>query len=375
MTSQLGRAEREFLTLAVSRDRAHDERLRELAAGHLDWNQILLAALWHKVAFIVYERLRSTRSLDLAVTAGNLHLLMLNHWKQLTKVNELRSRLYESAAAEICQAAELAGVDLAVAKGGVLLFGTAYTRSERKMYDVDFIGKRAQAAEIEDVFRQAGFRYGEYSHDSETIEPPRPGDLRKHLLQGRGLPNFLSKPDSPVIDYLVAQVRFRVGAGGSAGNWIPADAMLGQAETRSGVRAVSWPDLSLQLALHIYREATEVEYQAWNLDWNLIKLCDFDRLVHAAALPGVTGGLVERARELGFTREVAFSAQVTNMIFPSPLLAEIAARCGGTNSTSSAFELAGLGDQDSVREKIWSVGTVSLPQRGAWVEIAGAKTT
>lgn len=373
MTSQLGKAEQEFLTLAVSGDRYDDDRIRELAAGQLDWNQILLAALWHKIAFVVYERLRSTRSLDLAVTSGSLHLLMLNHWKQLTKVNELRSRIYEKAATEICRAAELAGVDLAVAKGGVLLFGTAYTRAERKMYDVDFLGRRAQAAEIEAVFRRANFRYGEYSHDSETIEAPRPGDLRKHLLQGRGLPNFLSKPDSPVIDYLVAQVRFRIGAGGSAGNWIPADAMLDRAETRAGIRAVSWPDLSLQLALHIHREATEVEYQAWNLDWNLVKLCDFDRLVHA--MPGMADALIERAEELGFTHEVAFSAQVTNVIFPSPVLAEIAGRCGGTKVTNSALRRAGIGDDDSVREKIWSVGTINLPQRGAWVEIAGAKTT
>lgn len=364
-----GDAERELILRAVSRDTDAGEELAELALRRLDWNTIFVAALWHKVAFLVYARLQSSGALDLALTKGNLPLLLLNHWKQLLKVNRIRSRIYAEVAVELCGIAEARGVALAVSKGGIALFGTVYTQAERKVYDVDFLGRRDEVRAIEAVFEQAGFRYGEYSHARERIEPPRPGDLRKHLLQGRGLPNLLRKPESDVIDYLVAQVRFRVGSGSTQGNWVPADRLLERTEDRGGLRVVCWPDLALQLALHIHREANEVEYQSWNLDWNLVKLCDFDRIVHHSPAADTVDGLVARAIELGFTAEVSFAARATAALFASPVFDDIIAKCA-----TSAPDPAPL-DRSAIQRSIWSVGQRDEAQQGTWVDIVGAKTT
>lgn len=364
-----GEAEQELILRAVSRDADAAPDLTELAVRPLDWNTIFAATLWHKVAFLVYTRLQSSGALDAALVKGNLPLLLLNHWKQLLKVNRVRSRIYTDVAVEICSIAETRGIDLAIAKGGIALFGTVYTQTERKVYDIDFLGRRDEVRQIETVFEQGGFRYGEYSHGHERIEPPRPGDLRKHLLQGRGLPNLLRKPESDVIDYLVAQVRFRVGSGSAQGNWVAAERLLERAERRGGLRVVCWPDLALQLALHIYREANEVEYLSWNLDWNLVKLCDFDRIVHDAPVPWVVTRLVERATELGFTSEVAFAARVTAALFPSPVFDEIIAKCA--RSTPDAVPL----DASDIRRNIWAVGQRTTAQHGSWVNIVGAKTT
>ena len=79
---RLGDVEQE-LVLACLRPDA-DEPLAELVRREVRWDDILVAGLWHKVAFLVYERLRATGLLDVALTEGNLPLLLLNHWKQLT---------------------------------------------------------------------------------------------------------------------------------------------------------------------------------------------------------------------------------------------------------------------------------------------------
>ena len=294
----LGAAERSFLLSCVAR--SPDESVLGASTQPLNWNALLVSSLWHKVAFLVYERLCTSGALDAALTEGNLPLILLNHWKQLYHVNRHRSRLYLEAARSLCAAAEDVGVPLVVAKGGPILFGRLYTPSERKTYDVDFLARQPDLRGIESAMASCGFAYGEYLHGRQELAAPRPGDLRKHLLQGRGLPNFVKVTGDPFVDYLVAQVRFRIGSGDSAGRWVPTDALLANAVSERGMRIVSWPDLALQLALHIHREAHEPEYRQWSLDWNLIKLCDFDRMVHMDGGDEVLEDAIVRGRRAGF---------------------------------------------------------------------------
>jgi Uncharacterised nucleotidyltransferase len=342
-----------------------DEPILECCAGPLDWNAIFLSTLWHKVAFLVYARLRRSGAVDVAVTEGALPLLLLNHWKQLARVNEIRSMLYRDVALQICDAAREHDIDLAISKGGVALFEKIYQPYERKTYDVDFLGRRSEMRAIEDVMRHCGFTYGEYSHGLEAIAPPRNRDLRKHLLHGRGLPNFLRVVDASPIDYLVAQVRFRVGSGTAEGNGVPAELLLAHAEWRDGIRVVSWTDLALQMALHVHREAHEGDYQALNLGWNLIKLLDLQRVVAIGGPHMVGEALVARAEELGFTAELAFAIEITRSVLPSSELTEIAERIGPIASV----------DRTKTLEAIWSLGTRTERQSGSWRELVGPKTT
>jgi Uncharacterised nucleotidyltransferase len=363
----LGADERNFLVTCVGR--SPDEEVLDVATRRLDWNAVFVSSIWHKVAFLVYERLCNSGALDAALDVGNLPLILLNHWKQLYRVNGYRSRLYMEAARNLCAAAAEMGVPLVVAKGGPILFDRLYTPAERKTYDIDFLARQADLRGIEMAMASCGFSYGEYSHGRGELLPPRPGDLRKHLLQGRGLPNFVKVTGDPFVDYLVAQVRFRVGSGSSAGHWVSAEELLDRTVRERGMQIVSWPDLALQLALHIHREAHEPEYHAWNLDWNLIKLCDFDRLVHMADGDDVLEQMIVRATELGFAREVAFAAQVTNIVFPSGRTVDIAERCA-----SAAGGVATL-DPARITAAIWEVGSRYGGQRSAWTTLAGTKTT
>lgn len=110
------------------------------------------------------------------------------------------------------------------------------------------------------------------------------------------------------------------------------------------------------------------EYQRWNLDWNLIKLCDFDRVMH---LPQISiAAVMDRVAELGFTREFGFAAHITDMMLPSGQFAEIAERCG-----DGAQWYAERYDRKTVERLIWSVGTALNRQASPWTTIVGAKTS
>jgi hypothetical protein len=366
MLMAIGELERRFLLECVMRGSDRDGEIRELAMCPLDWNSLFMSALWQKIAFLVYSRMKATSAIDIALARGNLPLLLLNHWKQLAKVNEVRSRLYADVAVELCEAASSVGVDLVVSKGGIAMFGSVYSHFERKTYDVDFIARRHDVGALGELFASCGFRHGEYAHATESLGPARSGDVRKHLLQGRGLPNFVRPVSDGPIDYLVAQVRFRIGAGYAGGRSVSADALMERAVNRDGIRVVNWADLSLQLALHVHREAHEDDYARWNLGWNLVKLCDFDRALHRGR-EELADELVARAAELGFLAEVAFAARATAIFFPSPLLDDVALRCSRGDPPAL--------DADELHTKLWSTGTGLGRQEGVWVDLAGPKTT
>ncbi|GAB7142762.1 nucleotidyltransferase family protein [Mycobacterium riyadhense] len=361
----LGERERSLILLCIGRDRERDHDIVDLARMQCDWNAIFMSSLWHKVAFLVYARLRETGALDIAMANGNLPLLLLNHWKQLTKVNEIRSELYASAAAELCAAATAHGVDLVVAKGGIAMFGTIYTKYERKTYDVDFLARPGQTRLIEQVFGECGFRYGAYNHSEQKLYPQRPGELRRHLLQGRGLPNFM-RAEGGVIDYLIAQVRFRVGANSRTEYWVSADPLIDASETRDQIRVVNWCDLGLQMGLHIYREAHEHEHRQLNHHVNLIKFCDFDRVLNSRG-SDFADDVYRRACEFGFAEELGFAAASTNIFLPSAISAELADRCAA--KTELGLDVAEMTDE------VWSTGLNFEGQRGGWLDFSGPKIT
>ena len=96
MSQDPNKSPNEIQTILALCDSARDpfaavEDVRQLMANGLDWNRFFLLVLWHKVAFLSYERLIAWELLDEALNRAGLPLLLLNHWKQLHAFNALRN--------------------------------------------------------------------------------------------------------------------------------------------------------------------------------------------------------------------------------------------------------------------------------------------
>lgn len=345
--------------------------VRALVLSDLPWTEIFAEALWHKVAFLVYDRLAGSGLLDEALTRGSLPLLLLNHWKQLHKVNLRRNRLYLEESQTVSACLTWHRADHAVSKGGPLLIGRVYETGQRKMYDIDFIARREQLGRVQAAFAELGYRHGAYDHATETITPLPHDEVRKWLLHARGLPNFLRSPSDEIVDVLVAQVQFKVGstADGSAMDTGP---FLDRALSRGAMRVVDDVDLLLQLVLHIVRETRDEEFREWRMDWNLIKLCDLDRFLDAVADDAMLTAFTDRAEQLGFLEQSLYAFLTLTKVFPSRAADDVIERL-----LHRRADLEGLAEQVrdlDVRGRIGAMAT-RRTTGSAWTGLVGSKTS
>jgi hypothetical protein len=357
-TTSETREHRLLLQLCARDSEVDAAELAQEVVAPLDWNGIFLSAMWHKVLFIAYERLKRARLLDAALVSGNLPLLLLNHWKQLHAVNGIRNDVHMTELAAVAGALDDAGLRFAVAKGGPLLFDRVYSRTERKCYDVDLLADKGELPRIQDALQSQGFVIANYNHSTGDCTPLPQEERRKWLLHTRGMPNFVKPLDLNVMSYMVLQIQFKVGSTAPGNLALDAGSLLERRVPYRGFWAVSDVDLLLQLALHLHRETTEASFEASNMSFNLIKFCDLDRFTALLASSGQLSALVESARDLGLLPAVRRAYQMLWELMPSP-------------PCHLALELIG-GEHDpqpvpaGVREKVFKLGQALPRPATAW---------
>ncbi|MDQ0648525.1 hypothetical protein QFZ53_002721 [Microbacterium natoriense] len=349
--------------------RADIERL--IATADFDWGQFFALALFHKVAFLAWTRLWQLQSLETVLSAG-MPLLLFNHWTQLHRVNECRTAAQFEALRAISQGLNGAEVRWMVGKGGPLLLGTCYPPGARKMYDLDLLAGRDDLDAIVSGMGDAGFSMGYWSPDKTTIDPLHTGELRNWLLHSRGLPNFLALQDDPVIDYLVAQVQFRVGSTATGGQSVAAERLLDVKTTTTmtwgvgtsfSVPSPSAVDLCIQLALHIARETIDPEHSEWHMSWNIIKLTDLARYVDATDFE--IEALASRSAELGFREQVRYAIAAVSAVFPSERVSKAAAVLGVVSMPTLA----------ELSQEFLAVADARTRSQSTWTTMVGVKTS
>ncbi|NUT19788.1 MAG: hypothetical protein HOV77_11415 [Hamadaea sp.] len=354
--------------------------MERMTAQQIDWNRLFILGLWHKVAFLALQRLMDLDLLDAALESCGLPLLLLNHWKQLHRVNLRRNELLQTELGRIVMAFQRRAVPYAVGKGGPLLIGPCYRPSERKMYDLDFLAPRDAFEAATAAMAEGGYVMGRYGHSQSSIMDLREGELRKWLLISRGLPNFIRKIDDVALDISIAQIQFRIGSTGQGGRSIPADPLIANAAacdvgwsgTSDNVMVArpSMPDTFLQLALHIVRETTDAEHRDWGMSWNLIKLCDLDRFVRTLQVP--THEITDRAIELGFATHCRYALEATFAVFPGS--APVATLLARFRDLLPAEDIP-TPTIATIGREMAALAQVSKPADSSWTAWMGVKTT
>lgn len=368
-----------ILILTSNRLQAQDVNILEnLITSTLDWNQIFIETLWHKISFLIFSRLKKFKLINKALTKGNLPLLLLNHWKQLFYANYERNNLYLQELKKIDNAFREANVEYAVAKGGALLFGKIYSLYERKIYDIDIIAYKEQHSILEKCLNNLGYKYLDYNHDEERFVEINREEVKKWLLLTRGLPNFIKPVDSTGARYLVVQVQFKIGSTQSGEHAIQSKYLLERSIQHSNCQGVRDEDLLIQLILHIYRETIEESFKEWNMDWNLIKFCDLDYFLHYL-IDNKDFNLCSfynRLIELNFCKEAIYSLFLTSIIYPSEIYPNIIKTLVNEDNNLKDFkDHIEKNYFPTINTQIFKVGYNKEDNKSAWSHLMLAKTT
>lgn len=361
--------EQNLILKLCARDFSVDSQIESLVEEELNWSQIFMDSMWHKVLFILLENLITSGLADRALTKGNLPLMILNHWKQLMQVNLIRNRTHFQEVKNLFQNDELKSLNLAVSKGGIALIDKVYTMSNRKMYDIDLIGERHEHKNILRLFNNLNYKMGSYEHSKEEIIPLPKDELRKWLLHTRGLPNFIKEIDSEIMRYIIVQVQYQIGTTIES-DTIPSEVFLSQTIEHKGIKVVSDIDLLLQLVLHLYRETKEDSFKEWNMDWNLIKFCDLDRFIHYMHSKKLLDKCIERAIELGLYNQSIYSFELVNIVFPS----QVTSDCLNSLRKEAGLSNDSNYSQNEVFDKLFKLGEYYPKPSSKWSELMEGKT-
>jgi len=369
------------LILLLTNNRLQERDLNiieNLVTNPLDWNQIFIDTLWHKISFLILSKLKKFKLINKALTEGNLSLLLLNHWKQLFYANYERNNLYLDELKKIDISFKESNVKYAVAKGGPLLFGKIYSLYERKVYDIDIIASKDQHHLIKKCLNNLGYKYLNYNHDEERFIEIERKEVKKWLLFTRGLPNFVKPVDNIGARYLVIQVQFKIGSTKSGEHSIQSKPLLERSIQYSNFNGVGDEDLLIQLILHIYRETVEESFKEWNMDWNLIKFCDLDYFLHYLTdNKGLNfDRFYNRLIELNFCREAIYSLLLTSIIYPSKIYLNIIKDLIKEDDNLKGFkEHIEKNYFPEINAQIFKVGYNKETNKSAWNNLMQAKTT
>lgn len=343
--------------------------IENLVKEELNWTQIFVDSMWHKVLFIVLENLITSGLADKALKEGNFPLMILNHWKQLMQVNLIRNRIHFQEIKDLFQNSEFKSLNLAVSKGGIALIDKVYTMSNRKMYDIDLIAQRSEHKSILQLFNDLNYKMGSYQHSKEELIPLPKGELRKWMLHTRGLPNFVKKVDSEIMRYIIVQVQYQIGTTIES-ETVPSEVFLSQRIQHNGIETVSDIDLLLQLVLHLYRETKEDSFKEWNMDWNLIKFCDLDRFIHYMHSKKLLDKFIQRAIELELYNQSIYSFELVNIVFPSKITLEC------LNSLKKEVGMSNHSNysQSEIFDKLFKLGRYYPKPSSKWSELMEGKT-
>lgn len=338
-------------------------KIKNLLRGNLDWDNIFTCSLNHKVAFIFFYNLKKLNLIDFTLENGNLSLLLLNHWRQLYNINNLRNNKYFEALEEINRSFEFHSIDYAVAKGGPLLIGSIYHMSERKMYDLDLIARKKDIERIHACLKEIDFDLLDYSHDRNEYSKIDEKITKKWILLGRGMPNYV-KITNDITEKILLQVQFKVGST-ELNEYVGTDKLLDQRVKKDDFYSISIVDLFIQLSLHIYRETNEMAFKNWGMDWNLIKFCDLERFCNKYLEQMMNESTINRLKELNVLNAVLYSLSLTQEIYPTELKKKAILYFNNNSLYESLYS------QEDVINNLF--GLKKINEKSEWDKIIGSK--
>ncbi|RAS59252.1 putative nucleotidyltransferase-like protein [Lentzea atacamensis] len=299
-----------------------DERsaLRERITGVLDWNQVLGILFAHRTVGTAWLNLSG-----LGVDA--LEALRPYYVVPSLQINYEAQRMYgidqTRGTARLMRAFDEAGIRCAMMKGAAVA-AMAYPDPSVRLYvDNDLLFHREDLRAVGEVLRDLGYRQGVWDPVERVVQPASRSEILLHAVHSHETFPYVGLIGEPLIHGAhEVDVHFSIDLLTSNNSDDAVAELLSrriQVEGASGdpLWTLDHDDMFLFVCVHFQREAVHLSEVETTKDLVLYKAIDLLGMISGAGSRMDLATVVERARALGLTREVYFSAHYVDVLFPN----------------------------------------------------------
>jgi len=248
------------------------ERIRSILCDAPDWKEVLYHSVIHRQLNMVYHQLRR---LDLMDSVDN-EVAKIMRWNY--EVITARNDTYLRELSEISDALNDAGVR-AVALKGIMLSTQVYPAPQTRYFnDIDFLIKLSDAPKVTEVLYSLGYVQGQFDKKNRIINEVTRKQKIFHQLTTHELQEFLKIPQEPFVDVLEVDINHSILWVGNCPYSVDNVNLVERAlpVEVNGVTTymLNYEDGLVQLACHLFREATIVYWIKELRDLKIYKFAD-----------------------------------------------------------------------------------------------------
>lgn len=300
----------------------HVREIREIMETPLDWSEIVYQGVSHRTLNLMYFHLKN---LDLT---KNIEEEVLKLMKTQSKVYAIRNQTYIKEIGEIFSQLNHTGLRVAILKGNFLASQVYPSVETRTFNDLDFLINVKDGDAIVSVLEKLGYIQGEVNDAGEIIPSTRKQKMLQQLASNE-LQECLKKTDNPFTPMLQVDLNFDVLWKGNCPCKIDTAELLERAIQvdieGAPTYILDYEDFLIQLACHLYKEATLLHWINDLRDLKLYKFADILMFVEKFSQRIRWNKLISFCERTGCQKIVYYAFHYVNLLYGQVIPEEVMA--------------------------------------------------
>ena len=282
------------------------EKIKNILENTIDYPFVLGQLLYNRVGAVAYQTMMKC---DLAGYSNR------EFYKVLEGIYELdrkRTESYTQSVEMVCQILKDADFPHALLKGAYLT--SIYPKGLRTSNDIDILIEQKNITLLVNLLTQNGFMQG-HLRNGIFYPATRLEIINSRMNRGETVP-FIKKVDLPRLEYCEVDINFSIDSVAYQKTDV-VESMLG--DVRKLIHNIGYTlcpvDFLIHLCVHLFKEATVINWVRMGRDLSLYKFCDIYVLLGKWMNNEFYETIKDRICEFGLQRECFYALYYTRELF------------------------------------------------------------
>lgn len=285
------------------------DKVLGLMEKSLDYPYILGQLLYNRMGGIAYYTLKEYSLLS------KLNREFRNTLMTVYDNNVIKTESFVFALDELCGILKNSDFNYAILKGGYLV--SLYPKGLRTSNDFDILVNQEDVTKISELLKKNGYLQG-YIRNGQFIPASRTEIVASRMNRGETVP-FVKKVNFPQMEYCEIDINFSLGFKAKGENDVVKN-LLSKSEKRIKTKCgemstLASADFLIHLCMHLYKEATVINWVEMGRDLSLYKFSDIYLFISEFMNDDLYNNLIFSISEYGFQKECYYAFSYTRDLY------------------------------------------------------------